>query len=95
MSKEIRIYSHSNGVLLKVLKGIFPTTFIVYALLIEITKILLLVNDDGEVKVYSSKDFHLLGEFSIPPKPCYLNYEKETELLTICSMGEIRICDFK
>lgn len=47
MNKEVRVYSHSNGVLLKVLKGIFPNAFIVYAYLIEITKMLLLINDDG------------------------------------------------
>jgi len=33
-SKEVRVYSHSNGVLLKVLKGVFAVGYITFAYLI-------------------------------------------------------------
>ena len=43
-SKEIRLYSHSNGVLIKVVKGVFGNNHIVRAYLVEVKKKLLLAN---------------------------------------------------
>jgi len=76
-TKEVRLFSHSNGVLIKVLKGIFENS-IVKAHLIELRKMLFLVNDDGHIKVYSTQDFLLIHSFNMLPKPHYLYYERET-----------------
>lgn len=43
-SKEIRLYSHSNGVLIKVVKGVFGNNHIIRAHLVEVKKKLLLAN---------------------------------------------------
>lgn len=59
-SKEVRLYSHSNGVLFKVLKGVFGNAYITQAFLIEMRKILLVGNEEGEIRLYSTQDFSLL-----------------------------------
>lgn len=74
-SKEVRLFSHSSGVLIKVLKGIFEAST-VKAYLIELRKMLLLFNDEGEAKVYSTQDFVLLHTFNVLPKPHYVFYER-------------------
>ncbi len=75
-SREVRIYSHSNGVLVKVLKGIFNESLIVRAKLIEPKKILLFISEEGVMKLYSTKDFKEQNSFNLPPKPFLISYEK-------------------
>lgn len=36
-----------------------------------------------------------MGTFEMPPKPLLIYYEKETELLSLVCMGEVRITEFK
>lgn len=57
------MYSHNNGVLIRVLKGIFNNSAIVKASLIEIRKTLLLMNEEGLTKFYSTHDFSVMGTF--------------------------------
>lgn len=59
-NKCLKIFSHSNGVLLKVVKGIFENIDIRYAYMIHIRKLLMLANEEGNLKVYSTKDYSLL-----------------------------------
>ena len=77
-SSEVRLYSHNNGVLIRVLKGVFSHMAILRACLIEVRKILLLVNEDGECKFYSTNDFSLVGIMSMPAKMVSFSYEKST-----------------
>jgi hypothetical protein len=94
-SSEVRLYSHSNGVLFKVLKGVFGNARIAQAHLVEIRKMLFLANEEGEVKIYSTQDFAVLATFAELPKPHSFYYEPETELFTVVCLGEIRICLLK
>lgn len=61
---------------MRVLKGIFSNSSIVKARLIEIRKTILLMNDEGLTKFYSTHDFTLIGTFEMPPKPHLVYYEK-------------------
>jgi hypothetical protein len=56
-SKEVKLFGHTNGVLLKVIRGIFKNGYISKAFIISIRKQIMLINDEGEVKLYSTKDF--------------------------------------
>ena len=81
--------------LIKVLKGVFDKAVIRRALLIEIRKILALISEEGEFKIFSIQDFTIVNTFTLLPKPVNIYYEKETDLLTIASMGEVQISEFK
>jgi hypothetical protein len=75
-TREVRIYSHSSGVLLKVLKGVFGSNSIVLAHLIELRRILLLMNDEGLLKIYSTKDFTQQVTYNLLAKPHYIAYDR-------------------
>lgn len=72
--KEVRVYSHNNGVLMRVLKGIFDYDLIVKAFLLDVRKMLMLINEEGIAKVYYTKDFTYHTSFHLPPKPHSLFY---------------------
>jgi hypothetical protein len=63
-------------VLVKVVKGVYGNGHIVRAYLVEVKKKLLLANEEGVLKVYSTQDFSFLISFPLPPKPYLFNYEK-------------------
>jgi hypothetical protein len=86
-SKEVRLYSHSNGVLFKVLKGVFGNVHITRAYLIEIRKLLLLANEEGTIKIYSTQDFTLIATLNELPKPHSFHFQPEIDMLTIVCMG--------
>lgn len=59
---------------MKVLKGVFGNSHILKAYLIELRKMLLLANDEGEVKIYSTKDFSTIITLNLLPKPHSFHY---------------------
>jgi len=44
--------------------------------LIELRKLLILMNEEGLTKIYSTKDFSPIISFDLQPKPQYIYYDR-------------------